>query len=426
MNKLGRLHMHDRNRAIRNRRYRFEILFRFAGIAAICVALSMLLLIMVSIITAGSTGFLRTDISLEVDLTEVPADLTPEQRYQINWLGISRAALRQHFPEVTTRSERKKLYKLLSSGAGYELQAMVEDRPELAGTVRRVKLPASSDVDLLLKGKIDRTVDASLRTLDDQQIGWVDQLDAKALLETRFNWQFFVKGDSRLPELAGIWGGIVGSFWMLLITLVISLPLGLLTSVYLEEYAKPGRWMRLIETNINNLAAVPSIVFGLLGLVLFLNIADMPRSAPITGALVLTLMTLPTIVIAARAALSAIPPSIREAAYGLGASRTQVVLHHLIPLSLPGTLTGTIIGMAQALGETAPLLMIGMVAFILEPSFSPVEASTALPVQIFLWADNPERGFVEKTSAAIMVLILFLILMNMAALLLRRKTRKNW
>ena len=242
----------------------------------------------------------------------------------------------------------------------------------------------------------------------------------------RFNTRFFTSGDSRDPELSGIWGATVGSFFMLVVTLVLSFPLGVATAVYLEEFAPKNRWIDLIEVNINNLAAVPSIVFGLLGLALFINLFGLPRSAPLVGGLVLTLMTLPVIIIAARAALTSVPPSIREAALGVGASKMQVVAHHVLPLALPGMLTGTIIGMARALGESAPLLMIGMVAFIVDIPAGPLDPATALPVQVYLWADSPERAFVERTSAAILVLLAFLLLMNALAIVLRKRFERRW
>ncbi|MEM7070388.1 MAG: phosphate ABC transporter permease PstA [Pseudomonadota bacterium] len=402
-------------------------LFCGLGLGAILFAIGTLLLLLFSIFFEGRYGFLRTDIKLEISLEQIPNPLSVEQANQINWRKFIYQELYKTFPEVTKRRDKKDLKKLISSGAGFILKDFVLEHHEPIGKTIHIDLPASSDVDLFIK-HIDQQKKPSLelKTLNAKQIEWINTLKAQNKIITRFNWDFFTRGDSRLPELSGIRGGLIGSFWMLLITFLLSFPIGVLAAIYLEEYAKPGRLRDFIEININNLAAVPSIIFGLLGLALFLNVFSLPRSAPITGALVLTLMTLPTIIIAARASLKAVPTSIREAALGLGASHTQMVLHHLIPLAMPGTLTGTIIGMAQALGETAPLLMIGMVAFILEPSFSPDETSTALPVQIFLWADNPERGFREKTAAAIIVLLAFLILMNLAAVILRKKTEHKW
>jgi phosphate transport system permease protein len=257
-------------------------------------------------------------------------------------------------------------------------------------------------------------------------IGWIDRLDAEGRVARHFNTIFFTHGTSREPELAGIAGALMGSFYTLVLTLALSFPIGVGAALYLEEFAPKNRWTDLIEVNINNLAAVPSIVFGLLGLAVFIAFFGVPRSTPLVAALVLTLMTLPTIIIASRAALKSVPPSIREAALGVGASPLQTQFHHVLPLAMPGMLTGTIIGMAQALGETAPLLMIGMIAFIVDVPSGFTDAATVLPVQIFLWADSPERGFVERTSAAIMVLLAFLFVMNLAAVLLRRRFERRW
>jgi phosphate transport system permease protein len=262
--------------------------------------------------------------------------------------------------------------------------------------------------------------------LTDDQIAWVDALKKDGQLKLGFNTAFFTGGDSREPEQAGVWGAVVGSLYTLAVTLLLSFPIGVAAAIYLEEFAPRNRWTDLIEVNINNLAAVPSIVFGLLGLAMFLNFFGMPRSAPLVGGFVLTLLTLPTIIIAGRAALKAVPPSIREAALGMGASKLQMVGHHVLPLAMPGILTGTIIGMARALGETAPLLMIGMVAFIVDVPRSLSDPATVLPVQIYLWADSPERAFLERTSAAIIVLLGFLIIMNATAVILRNRYERRW
>jgi len=302
----------------------------------------------------------------------------------------------------------------------------VLEHPDVIGETQALWVPADDDMDMLIKGHFDRNVPEGERRLKDKQLAWIDKLSAEDRIEKRFNKIFFTAGDSREPELAGIRGAVAGSFLILVVTLLLSFPIGVATAVYLEEFAPKNRWTDLIEVNINNLAAVPSIVFGLLGLAVFLNFFGLPRSAPLVGGLVLTLMTLPTIIIAGRSALKSVPPSIREAALGVGASKLQMVAHHVLPLALPGILTGTIIGMARALGETAPLLMIGMVAFIVEIPGGFTDPATALPVQIFLWADSPERAFVERTSAAIMVLLAFLIAMNAAAVILRRRFERRW
>jgi phosphate transport system permease protein len=316
------------------------------------------------------------------------------------------------------------LYRLLSTGAAYQVQAMVLADPSLIGQTRQLALLADDDVDMIHKGHIDQaSVEERFGTA---YWGWLQQLNQQGRLHTRWNSGFFTSGDSREPELAGIGGAMTGSLYTLLVTLLLSCPIGIAAAIYLEEFAPRNRFTDLIEVNINNLAAVPSIVFGLLGLAIFINLFGLPRSAPLVGGLVLTLMTLPTVIIASRAALQAVPPSIREAALGIGASHMQTVFHHVLPLALPGMLTGTIIGMAQALGETAPLLMIGMVAFIVDVPNSPLDPSSALPVQVYLWADSPERAFVERTSAAIMVLLAFLISMNACAVALRRRFERRW
>ncbi|WPL17325.1 Phosphate transport system permease protein PstA [Thiorhodovibrio winogradskyi] len=304
-----------------------------------------------------------------------------------------------------------KLVAIEAGGArGVVLVPPVSSAPAEAGSWQTLELTTPQDA----------------RRLSDQQIAWVLQLEQAGLITKRFNWPFFTNGTSREPELAGIAGAVMGSFYTLALTLLFSFPIAVGAALYLEEFAPKNRITDLIEVNINNLAAVPSIVFGLLGLAVFINFFGVPRSTPLVAAMVLTLMTLPTIIIASRAALKSVPPSIREAALGVGASPLQTRLHHVLPLALPGMMTGTIIGMAQALGESAPLLMIGMIAFIVDVPQGFTDAATVLPVQIFLWADSPERGFVERTSAAIMVLLAFLILMNLAAVLLRRRFERRW
>ncbi|MET0056683.1 MAG: phosphate ABC transporter permease PstA, partial [Candidatus Thiodiazotropha sp. 6PLUC10] len=317
-------------------------------------------------------------------------------------------------------------YGLISTGASYVLRDRVMSNPELIGTKGELWVAADDDVDMLIKGHIDLLLPESDRRIKDNQLAWIHELQEQNRVEKRFNTTFFTAGDSREPELSGIKGAAFGSFFTLIICLSIAFPVGVAAAVYLEEFAPRNRWTDLIEVNINNLAAVPSIVFGLLGLAVFINFFGLPRSVPVVGGLVLALMTLPTIIIASRAALKSVPPSIREAALGIGASPMQTVTHHVVPLAMPGMLTGTIIGMAQALGETAPLLMIGMVAFIVDIPGSVMDPSAVLPVQIYLWADSPERAFVERTSAAIMVLLAFLISMNLLAVWLRKKFERRW
>jgi len=343
-----------------------------------------------------------------------------------NYRAVASRALQERFPDVSGRSDKRRLGRILSSGAALTLREMVLADPSVIGTTQSVWVKASTDVDSFLKGEMPRELPETERRLKDKEVAWVDALTADGAVETRFDADFFTSGDSREPELAGIWGAVVGSFLTLIVTLVLSFPIGVLAAVYLEEFAPKNRLTDLIEININNLAAVPSIVFGLLGLAVFLNFFGLPRSAPLVGGMVLALMTLPTLIIAARAALKAVPPSVREAALGVGASKMQVMLHHVVPLAMPGILTGTIIGMAQALGETAPLLMIGMVAFIVDVPGGFTDAATVLPVQIYLWADSPERAFTAKTSAAILALLAFLIVMNALAVSLRKRFERRW
>ncbi len=406
------------------RRYRAEKRFRRMGLCAIGFSLICLATLFISIFGSGYSAFQQTVIKLDIflDPDHINADNLPGS--DVN--RVIRDSLFKMFPEVTDRSDKRKLTALLSSGAPYELIGAIRKNPSLVGGTLSIRFPADDDVDMLMKGHMDRNAPETERRLNDRQLSWIKALEDRNRIEKRFNTTFFTSGDSREAELAGIRGAACGSFFTLVITLALSFPIGAAAAVYLEEFAPKNRFTDIIEVNINNLAAVPSIVFGLLGMAVFLNFFGLPRSSSLVGGLVLTLMTMPTIIIAGRAALKSVPPSIREAALGIGASRTQMVAHHVLPLAMPGMLTGTIIGMARALGETAPLLMIGMVAFIVDIPSGFTSPATALPVQIFLWADSPERAFVEKTSAAIMVLLVFLVIMNSAAVLLRKKYEKRW
>ncbi len=412
------------------RRYRAERRFRTYGVSAIVLGLTFLSILFVSIIGNGYTAFIQTYVELNVRLDADTLGITdPTDAKQIagaNFQAVVKQALRDEFPDVKGRRALKVLYGLVSSSAAYQLRDSVATDPALIGTTLKLWVKADDDIDMFVKGRYPRDVPESERRIKDNQIAWVDKLAGEGRIERRFNTTFFTAGDSREPEQAGIWGAAVGSFFTLLVTLSLSFPMGVATAVYLEEFAPRNRWTDFIEVNINNLAAVPSIVFGLLGLAVFINFFNMPRSAPLVGGLVLTLMTLPTIIIAGRAALKSVPPSIRDAALGIGASKLQAITDHVLPLAMPGMLTGTIIGMAQALGETAPLLMIGMVAFIVDIPGGPLDPATVLPVQIYLWADSPERAFVERTSAAIIVLLGFLIAMNAIAVLLRKRFERRW
>jgi len=589
------------------RRYAQERRFKLFGLGAVILGLFFVSLLFLTILGNGLPAFQQAQIKLDIDFDEQvidpSGDRDPEDLMRADYAGLVKAALREQFPEVSGRREKRALYSIVSGGASIRLQNMVAENPQLIGTRQSVWVLADDEVDMLLKGhvtdseamagngiasvvtdgdkirilstsndfarilaqikqEISRTADKAQRKLEraesrlerakaevvdiqaalakaqsdgdtervaryekrltdaqsavasreaerstlqgrlaelnaqaqtpggeealtevlpsyliringglvkvtdvqnsqvtgtallpldssddaavgsweilsyttpesarrvkDNVVAWVHALDDAGAVEKRFNTTFFTAGDSREPEQAGIGGAVAGSFFTLVVTLALSFPIGVAAALYLEEFAPKNRLTDLIEVNINNLAAVPSIVYGLLGLAVFINFFGLPRSAPLVGGLVLTLMTLPTIIIASRAALKSVPPSIREAALGVGASKLQAMFHHVLPLAMPGMLTGTIIGMAQALGETAPLLMIGMVAFIVDIPGGPLDPSSVLPVQIFLWADSPERAFVEKTSAAIIVLLAFLITMNALAVIMRKKFERRW
>ena len=417
-------------RVLLARRYSAERRFRLYGLAAIVLAGSFLAFLVgtmvVRAIPAFTQGEIRLDVLFDEDEVTENGEVTEEALRRANFLGMARQALYDLVPEVTERGDRRQLGKLLSSGADVAVREAIENDRSLAGRIAPVWVKLSDDADLAIKGLIDRHVPEADRRVSDKEIAWLDRLQESNRIEVSFSTTFFSAGDSREPEQAGIWGAVTGSFLTLLVTLLLSFPVGVTSAVYLEEFAPKNRWTDLIEVNINNLAAVPSIVFGLLGLAVFLNFFGLPRSAPLVGGMVLALMTLPTIIIATRAALKSVPPSIREAALGIGASDLQVITHHVLPLAAPGILTGSIIGMAGALGETAPLLMIGMVAFIVDIPGGFTDPSTVLPVQIYIWADSPERAFLAKTSAATLVLLGFLVFMNGFAVLLRKRFERKW
>jgi phosphate transport system permease protein len=412
------------------KRYARERRFRLVGATAVVLGLLFVSILFLDIFLKGYTAFQQTYVRLGVhyDASIIDPDGRgdPDDLAFADYTALVKQSLRDVFPEVTDRRSKRELYKLVSPGAGRTLGDRILADPSRIGTTEQVWVLANDDVDMLMKGRIDRDSPESNRRLDDRTLAWVDRLAERGDIEKRFNSGFFTSGDSRQPEQAGIAGALLGSFYMLALTLLLSFPIAVGTAIYLEEFAPKNRWTDFIEVNINNLAAVPSIIFGLLGLAVFINFFGVPRSTPLVGALVLTLMTLPTIIIASRSALKSVPPSIRQAALGVGASPLQAQFHHVLPLAMPGMLTGTIIGMAQALGETAPLLMIGMIAFIVDVPQGFTDPATALPVQIFLWADSPERAFVERTSAAILVLLAFLISMNLTAVLLRKRFERRW
>ena len=415
-------------RAGLHRRYRRERRFRRYGQLSVGIGLLFLALLLGTTLASGYSALQQTYIALDIalDAEHFDADLSTASLSGADYGGLIKQALRAAFPEVTQRRGKKALYRIISSGAEYDLRRHVMDDPAKIGATHRFWLLADDEVDALVKGKVNKTVPQQERRIKDQTIDWVERLTANRQVETRFNRVFFTTGDSRDPEQAGIKGAAMGSLFTISIAMLLCFPIGIAAAVYLEEFAPENRITRLIEVNINNLAAVPSIIFGLLGLAILINYFGLPRSVPLVGGMVLGLMTLPTIIISSRAALAAVPPSVREAALAVGASPVQTVLHHTMPLALPGMLTGAIIGLARALGETAPLLVIGMVAFIVDVPSSPLEPATVLPVQIYLWADSPERAFVERTSAAILVLLLFLVALNGLIVVLRNKLEKRW
>lgn len=411
------------------KRYARETRFRWYGRAAVIAGFVFLFVLLADIVIKGTPAFtqyfIEVDVHFDPDVLGVGMQASEEELYGAYYGGVIRDALVEMFPDVSSRSQRRDLFGMISLGAEYELRDRVVKAPSLLGTRESVWLRAASEANSYLKGQVDASLDEADRQMSDRQIEWLDRLRQQGRTDARFNALFFTAGDSREPELAGIKAALYGSFFTLAVTFVLAFPIGVFAAVYLEEFATRNRLTDLIEININNLAAVPSIVFGLLGLAIFINFFELPRSAPLVGGLVLSLMTLPTVIITSRAAIQSVSPSIREAALGVGASKLQTVFHHVLPVAMPGILTGAIIGMAQALGESAPLLMIGMVAFIMDVPGGVSDPSTVLPVQIFLWADSPERGFTEKTSAAIMVLMGFLIMMNGVAVYLRRRFEKK-
>ncbi len=413
------------------RRHASEKRFQWYGRLSVAFGMAMVLFLFTDIITKGIGAFKLTYIDLEVtfdlETLELSSHATVDEIKAAGFTKLFRETLQAKYPDVTDRRERMTLYGMFTNDAPLILRKMAIDDPEILGTTRSISIVADDEIDTYYKHSFGRELGEDIiGRVNQQEIELVQEMHEQGTIYTKFNRILFTNADSRDPELAGVNGAVVGSLLTLLVTLLLSFPVAVATAIYLEEFAPKNRFTEFIEVNINNLAAVPSIIFGLLGLAVFINFFGMPRSIPLVGGLVLTLMTLPTIIISSRAAIKAVPPSIREAALGMGASKVQMVTHHVLPLALPGMLTGTIIGMAQALGETAPLLMIGMVAFIVETPASITDAATVLPVQVYLWADSPERAFVEKTSAAIMILLGFLIFMNSTAVWLRKRLERRW
>ncbi len=410
--------------AYRKRRYAADRRLRAFGIGAISIALGLLGILIATLVIGGYPAFTQTMVRVDFPISEenVPRD-DPASG---NFRAVMTAGVSELLPGAESRADLRTITKILTNNTQFMLRDAVLRDPSVIGGVLSMNVPASDPFDQLAKGLVDRDTPEDRRRVTDQEIRWFDELEEAGRISKPFNWGLFTNADSRFPEVAGLNGAIVGSFYVLLVCFLISFPMGIAAAVYLEEFAPKNRFTDLIEVNINNLAAVPSIVFGLLGLAVFIQIFGLPRSAPLVGGMVLSLMTLPTIIIVTRNAIKAVPPSIREAAYGVGASKHQVMMHHVLPLAMPGILTGTIIGLAQALGETAPLLLVGMNSFITSPPGGIMDAATTLPTQIFIWADSPERGFVSRTSAAILVLLGFLILMNAIAIFLRQRLERTW
>jgi len=398
------------------RRYAAERRFRWLGLGAVLLSAGFLALLLVTMFANGARGFTRTEVRLDVDFPRSSLFLDPAA---LQGFGADQALAGADFDRALTEAAEAQYGRgaaqLFSEGARLRLREAVREDPAILSRTETLWLPASTGLDVAAKGEGEADAERAYQ-----------RLAAQDRVRTGLNWAFLTGADSTDPTTAGIWGAFKGSLLTMLVTLVLAFPIGVLSAVYLEEYAPRNRWTDMIEVSINNLAAVPSIIFGLLGLAIFLNVMHLPRSAPVVGGLTLALMTMPVIVIAGRNAIKSVPPSIRDAALGVGASRIQVVFHHVLPLALPGILTGTIIGMARALGETAPLLMIGMRAFVATPPGGFTDPASVLPVQIFLWSDEVSRGFVEKTSAAIIVLLAFLLAMNGIAIYLRNKFERRW
>lgn len=415
-----------RLRAGLKRRYVREGRFRLYGLLAIGVAVGFLLLLLGRIIEQGHTAFYTHSVTVPVYMDPARVDRAYPQGTNFELLVAEQQLARMGIADDAAGTKATALRSLFSSELKFAAAARIQSNPELIGQTVPITAPVSDDADLYFKHEISRDTPADQRRLSDEQIGWLDRMKASGQVKAHFNSGLFTKGDSTEPELAGVLGAVVGSALMLLVTALIAIPLGVGAALYLEEFAPRGRITDLIEVNINNLAAVPSIIYGLLGLALFINWMHLPRASPLVGGLVLALMALPTIIIATRSSLKAVPPSIREAALAMGASKTQTVFQHTLPLAMPGVMTGAIISMAHALGETAPLLLIGMVSFIPGIPSAIGEPSGALPSLVYIWENASERAFHERTAAAILVLLAFMIVMNAAAIFLRRRFERRW
>ena len=411
------------------KRHSAEKRFRFYGLASIFVALLFVLILVQNIFSKGSSAFKKTVIKTEVfynqELLELKNGASEKDIINADFYEVMIESLIKSFPAKNI-DEENELIRLFSADAEYEIKKAFLNNNNLIGEKIILDLTASDDIDQLHKGNYPRDLPEDRRRISNFQLAIYDNFVENGKIGKNFNNYYFTKGDSRDPELAGIGGAIVGSIYSILICLLLAFPVAVLASIYLEEFAPKNRITDFIEININNLAAVPSIVYGLLALQILLATIQLPRSTPLVAGITLALMTLPRIIIPCRASLKAVPPSIREGALAVGASKFQSVFHHVVPLAMPGTLSGTIIGLAQALGETAPLILIGMVAFVVDIPSSPIDPSSSLPVQVYLWSESAERGFVEKTSATIMILLTFLMIMNFLPVYLRQKFEKRW
>lgn len=414
------------------KRYRAEARFKFYGFCAVLVALAFLLVLLYSIIIKGYTAFEQTNINVPIYFDKQVIDpdgsigKDAAKLHMVNYAPLIYTALAKEFGEdISNHKIKVQIKKFYSTSAARELECLVSSHPEIIGSVKKVQFLASADIDMANKNQIDLSVPEEDRKVSNKQIEWMHTLKSKRELFLAFNKALFLNSASSSPEMAGLATAFIGSLYMMLIVLISALPFGVAAALYLEEYAPKNRFTDLLEININNLAAVPSIVFGLLGLSVFINLLELPRSSSLVGGLVLSLTVLPTIIISTRAALRAVSPSIKTGALALGASKTQAIFHHVLPSAVPGIVTGTIIGIAQAMGQTAPLLLIGMVAFVANYPVTPLDPATALPVQIYIWSGEMHRAFVERTSAAIIVLLLFMMLLNILAIVIRSKFEKN-
>jgi phosphate transport system permease protein len=408
------------------RRYAAEQRFKWYGRLAIILALGFLLVLLSRLVSQGYTALWTHSVTAQVRVDPARIDRSYIEGANFDQMIAESVLARlggQDDPEGLASGE---IRRMLSPDLGLNLLERVRDDPSLIGREVTVAGAVSDDADLYFKGGISRAQPEADRTLTDRQLDILDRLRAEGLIRSGVNTALFARTDSTQPEIAGLRGAIIGSALTILVAALLAVPVGVLAAVYLEEYARKNRWTQLIEVNINNLAAVPSIVYGLLGVAVIINTLGLPRASPLAGGMVLSLMAMPTVIIATRSALKAVPPSIREAAFGVGASRTQTVFHHVLPLAMPGVMTGAILALAKALGETAPLLLIGMVAFTPTAPRGFTDPSTVLPVQVFLWNNASERGFEERTAAAILVLLLFMLVMNALAITLRRRFERRW